>query len=148
MVVSSWSRHPTADQPTLLSRQSARQQQLPKEVVLLPAQRAFASRNHGSGDWASYNPAPVSSIHQRPRTEIRGQIFEVGTRVDLLSGPDSLEDVDFLRHRNTSFKATRQSRWFSVAGGFAVNPQMTTRRFPPPWSVSRHARRVRTVSAK
>jgi hypothetical protein len=22
-----------------------------------------------------------------------------------------------------------------LAGGFAANPQMTTRRFPPPWSV-------------
>jgi hypothetical protein len=29
---------------------------------------------------------------------------------------------------------TRQSRRFSVADGFAANPQMTTRRFPPPWT--------------
>jgi hypothetical protein len=29
---------------------------------------------------------------------------------------------------------TTQSRRFSSADGFAANPQMTTRRFPPPWS--------------
>jgi hypothetical protein len=30
---------------------------------------------------------------------------------------------------------TRQSRRFSVAVGFAASLQMTTRRFPPPWTL-------------
>jgi hypothetical protein len=30
---------------------------------------------------------------------------------------------------------TRQSRRLRTADGFAANPQMTTRRFPPPWTL-------------
>ena len=30
---------------------------------------------------------------------------------------------------------TRQSRRLRTADGFAANPQMTTRHFPPPWTV-------------
>ena len=35
---------------------------------------------------------------------------------------------------NAARVGTRQSRRLPTADGFAANPQMTTRRFPPPWS--------------